>query len=44
MKARIFFEAATYSLIRGRITTASGQSLRAWNIGIAEWTPRMRAT
>jgi hypothetical protein len=27
----------------GLITTASGQSLRAVNIGIAERTPRMRA-
>ena len=29
--------------MRGAITAASGQSFSAWNIGIAERTPRMRA-
>ena len=29
--------------MRGRTTTASGQSVSALNIGIAERTPRMRA-
>ena len=30
--------------MRGFSTTASGQSFSAWNIGIAERTPRIRAT
>ncbi len=29
--------------MRGFTTTASGQSFRAWNIGMAERTPLMRA-
>ncbi len=35
--------AATYFWKSGRTTTASGQSFSAWNIGIAERTPEMRA-
>ena len=41
--ARIRREVSTYTSIRPRTTTASGQSFSAWNIGIAERTPLMRA-
>ena len=30
--------------MRGLMMIASGQSLSAWNIGMAERTPRIRAT
>ena len=34
---------AAYFSMLGGMTTASGQAFSAWNIGIAERTPRMRA-
>ncbi len=41
--ARIARETSKYRAMRGLMTTASGQSLSALNIGMAERTPSMRA-
>ena len=37
--ARTSWPTAAYFFMSGLTTTASGQALRAWNIGMAERTP-----
>ncbi len=44
ISARTSRPTAVYFSKFGRMTTASGQAFSAWNMGMAEWTPRMRAT
>ena len=44
MRARTSRPALTYLAMSGLITTASGHSFSALNIGIAERTPKVRAT
>jgi hypothetical protein len=43
ISSRTWRAAATYFAMSGLMTTASGQSFRALNIGIADFTPWMRA-
>ena len=43
LMARIAREASTYASMRGLMMIASGQSFSAWNIGMADRTPLIRA-